>query len=227
MALEFFDDALGQLQDALPQWMAKDRAGSELALFLQMLAENVDALSSELEGVHADQALETSRDEALRTEWAPLYGISREDLPLDTEVLRAYLQARASEDGSVGSLEEALLALLRRPENDTGTELVFPAGGAGLTFPADGSGLTMFEHTQERSYLRFPADGSGLVFPADGSGLVFPTSSRLEITEDFADSRLDVTVRNYLVFDRPAFARAVARFRQAHQVAPTITETSS
>lgn len=222
MALEFFEDAIGQLVENLPAWWATAGPG-ELRILLEALAELVDELSEQIEGIYADQALSTARDEALRSEWAPLYGVSREDLPLETENLRAYLQARAQEDGSVASLEGALLAILHNPSNDVGSELVFPAAG-GLTFPADGSGLTLFERAREA--LRFPADGTGLIFPEDGSGLIFTAAtSWLEISEATADDRLDVTVRDFLVFDRAAFARAVNRFRFAHMFAPTITET--
>lgn len=226
MTLEFFDDAINQLADALPAWWAKDRPDSELAKILAAIAEQIDALSVEIEGIYADQSLVTARDPALRREWAPLYGAGAEQLPIDTETLRAYLRARAEEDNTIGSLEEALLTLLRNPANDDGVELVFPVGGGGLTFPADGSGLPLFRATNERGYLRFPPDGTGLMFAADGSGLGFPTNSRLEIHEAFSAYRLDVTVRYFLVFDRPAFARAVNRFRQPHMVPPTITETA-
>jgi hypothetical protein len=85
----------------------------------------------------------------------------------------------------------------------------------------------MYEASTEALGLRFPATGAGLTFPEDGTGLTFSAGSRLEVAEAYADYRLDVTVRSYLAFDRPAFARAVNRYRQAHMVAPTITETNT
>lgn len=194
--MDFYDQALEPLRETLPAWWDRDRSTSELTRLLTAFAELVDALAAAVEGIYADQALTTSRDEALRREWAVLYGAGSEQLPTNTETLRAYLTARAAEDGSIASLEETLLSLTRNPANTT----------------------------VERGYLIFPAAGTGLLFPADGSAIFFPTAGRLEITEVFASYRLDVTVRTTLVFDRALFARAVARFRQAHMVASTITE---
>ncbi len=217
MALDYFDDALEDLSAALPSWWAHQDPASELAKLLAALAPFSDAISAAIEGIFADQRLETARDEALRTEWAPLYGAGNEQLPTSTEMLRDYLQQRAAEDGSVQSLENALLALLRRPENDEDTSPVLDA-----VFPADGSGLVLFQPTIERPYLAFPADGRGVLLDA-----TFPNGiGRLEVTEQFSDHRFVVTVRDFLVFDRPAFARAVDRHRMASQFPATITETS-
>lgn len=413
--MDYFDPSLQDLQDTLPDWYAASDPASEMGLLLAALAALADELAAKGETIYADQSLSTATDAALRSEWAPLYGAGNEQLPLDTETLRAYLQARAAEDGTLGGLEEALLALLRRPENNVGTPILFPpapnlvqdpeetfadptywetasstgttievgpvasalwarrganalyvklsspdttartlgvrtsssstagrrlpvtaglrqvcmvsakvlqnvVGGTGLliglvyfdntnaqiagpvtqsfaapigsqvdlvaeftapagavsayfrvqgnanahlagdtlemlldcwcvaevdnvtlplaqttyalwaptTFADDGSGAmaTLFQASVERGYLRFAADGSGLVFPADGSGLIFPSNGRLEISPRFADHQIDVTVRNYMAFDRPSFARAVARFRPADNLASTITETA-
>lgn len=227
MALEYFTDALPRLLAALPDRWAHRTPTSELAILTGVVAGQLDAIAADIETVHADQALATATAEGLLEEWAVLYGAANEELPPTVEALRAYLQARAAEDGTIGSLEETLLALLRTAANDTGTELVFPGGGGGLTFPADGSGLPLFQATKERAYLRFAADGSGLTFPAGGAGLIFPTDWRVQIIESFSDYRLIVKVRDFLVFSRPAFARAVERFRPAHHLPPTITESPS
>lgn len=217
MALEYFTDARGQLDDALPQWWANEDPSSELYKLLQALADMSDELAAEFEQIYADQALATASDAALREQWAVLYGAGNEQLPTDTETLRAYLQARASEDGSVASLENTLLTLLRNPQNDVDVPgLILDA-----TFRSDGTGLTLGSQF-------IPERGGYLVFPPDGTGIVldvaFPVGGRIEIVELPTDNRVDVNVRSVLAFDRDVFARAVARFRLAHNVASVITE---
>lgn len=226
--MEFFDAALEDLQDNLPQWWAQHDPASELYKLLVALAPFSDELAEAAEGIFADQRLvtarDTERDDALRTEWALLFGASNEQLPTETELLREYLRLRAEDDGSRLALEAMLLALLRNPENDAGTTLTFDAGGAGLTFPADGSGLAMFELVPEGGFLTIPVDGSGVEIPADGSGVLIPDTARVEVIEDFADHTFTVNVREILFFDRALFARAVDRGRLASLLPPTIVE---
>lgn len=218
--MEFFSPTRETLDDSLPQWWKHRDPNSELYKLLQVLSEQVDDLGVLMESTYADTSLATAGDDALREEWALVYGVSNEQAPIvSTEQLRDYLQALAAFDGSRTSLENMLLALLRNPANDSPGATV----STDTTFPADGSGLTLFQNPTagELGYLAFPVDGSGL-----GLDTTFPTSGRLEVIERFADQRVDVFVRSYLAFDRGAFARAVARARQSHLNASTITETA-
>jgi hypothetical protein len=213
-----YHTSLADLQTgALPHWWQKDNPASQLAIVLAAVAALADELAAEGEGIFADMSLATARDAALRSEWAPLYGAGAEQQPMNTEQLRQYLQARTAEDGSVASLENTLLALLRNDLNDGADPLTLDA-----TFPADGSGLTLSTTpglAPERGYLVFGVDGSGITL-----NTTFPERGRVEIVERFTDSRVDVNVRSWLAFDRPAFARAVERFRQAHLYPSIITE---
>lgn len=215
----------GELEDALPAWWKQATPGTALYDLVEVVGGIGDELAAALTTIFDDQFLATASDAAMRSEWGLLYGADNEDLALNAGNLRAYLQQLASEDGSTRALIAALTKLVDVPANNVGTVLTFDPGGAGLTFPADGSGLTMFEPTVPLTGLTFPADGSGLTFPGDGSGLTFPARGRVEVVETFAEYKLTVRVLEILVFDRPAFARAVARFRQAHVLPPTIVET--
>lgn len=217
--MEFFDSIRGPLDDSLPQWWAHREPTSELNYLLQAIAESSDELAAAMEDVYADQALSTATDSGLRTEYAVLYGAASESLTaMTTEQLRSYLQARAAEDGSRTSLESTLLGMLHNDANDVAQATLT----LDTTFPASG-GITLWQASPDRAYLQFASDGSGLALTA-----TFPASNgRVEVIERFADSRIDVNVRSYLAFDRAAFARAVARFRQAHHFASVITETSS
>lgn len=200
MSLEHFTEAADDLRANLPARWAQEVPGSELSILCDVLGELLDELATAVESVHADQALSTAGAPALLTEWAYIYRADNEQLPPTVDALRAYLQARAAEDGTIDSLENTLLSLLVTADNPG-----FP-GTVGL---------------------RFPADGSGLDFPADGSGLTFPSGGWLAIVDHPSDYFLEVRVLNTLIFDRAAFARAVARFTPAHYFPSTITETSS
>lgn len=229
MTLTLFGESIEDLRDALPQWWATAEAGSELALQLGVLAELIDELSAEAEGIYADMSMATARADALREEWALLYGAASEQLPPTAEALRAYLQARAGEDGTIRSLERALLALLATEVNNTGTPLHFPSDGSGLHFPSDGSGIgPLYQYSfAGANALRFPDDGSGLQFPEHAGALEFPTGGRVEIHDHPSDNTLEVDVRSFLAFDRAAFARAVERHRPADYLPPVIRETSA
>jgi hypothetical protein len=123
-------------------------------------------------------------------------------------------------------LEAQLLAILSAdPANAAGPTAVFPLDGSGLDTPD--SGITLYQEEPLEPPLRFPPDGSGLPFPGDGSGIAFPATSWVEVVERPADYAFDVYVRSWLAFDRPAFARAVARFRRAGLFEPTVTETET
>lgn len=195
--MDFFDTLRATLDDSLPSWWAHRDATSELSIMLQVFADMADELAAQVEAIYADQALSTATEQGLATEWASLYGAEQEQLSPTVNVLRSYLQARAREDGSVESLQATLLAIL-----DNGFNVFKPTTG----------------------YVTFPADGSGLVFPSDGTGIKFPATD-LSIVEHPATRTWEVRVNHLLVFDRPAFQRAVDRFRLAHLTAATITET--
>ncbi len=217
----FFEPLQASIKDGLPSWWAANDPASEMAKFIAVAAELADDLSTEIEGIHVDQSIASARQPALQSEWAALYDASNEQLPDTAAALREYLLARAAEDGSLNGLEDTLLALLRIPANDVGHELRFGTDLEPLTFPAVGAAqLRLFQDTTERTNLAFPITGLPLPLPQ-----TFPQRGRLEITERAADHRYEVSVRDFLVFDRPAFARAVHRFRLAHLLPPTITET--
>lgn len=221
--MEYFDSLRATLDDAFPQWWAHRDPASEAYKTLQALADLADELAVDVEQIHADMALSTAGDAALRSEWAVLYGAGNEQLPPDTEILRGYLQARAKDSGSREDLQDALIALTRNTDNDTGTVLAFADDGTGVTFPATG-GLTLHEVVPDRASLAFPIGGGGIPFAADGSGVPFPARGRVEVIERPTDSRVDVNVREILTFDRGQFARAVARARMAHHLPGVIAE---
>lgn len=198
--MDVFSPAIDELVDSLPAWTARDVPTSELRILLEVLAQLVDDLSGQMEGIYADQSLSTARDEALRSEWARVYGVENEQLPTVTAYLRAYMQARAADDGSAAALERILLTLLQDPANDA----IADTGG----------------------FLTFPADGSGLHWNADGSGLHFSAEGKVDIDEQPTDSRFVVNVKQSLVFDRAAFARAVDRGRPADTIPATIVEVA-
>lgn len=198
MTLAIFESALTDFKASLPGFWAVEQG--EAAIVLTALAEALDGLAEATEGIYADMSLATARQDALLAEWAVLYGASSEQLPPTVDQLRGYLQERAGEDGTVESLEAALLALLADPANGVNPG---PTG------------------------LRFPIDGSGLEFPADATGITFPSGGWLEVHDHPDDYTLTVLVLTSLTFDRAAFARAVERHRPAHYLPPTITEVSS
>jgi hypothetical protein len=249
MALALYEDALGVLQDHLPDWWAKTGTAN-LAILLTALAVPLDELSGELEDLHSDMALINATLTGLRDEYAFAYGVENEQLPPTVDALRAYIQTWESANGSKLSVIQTLTALLKTPVNTTGFQLTFPAGGSGFTFPTDGSGLTLFQQTDDTAFLAFAADGSGLTFkppasplvgqiyvadPADGTtppgppgpGLTFPVSGWVDVIESFTTYTWTVTTKSYLNFDRAAFARAVERLRQAHLLPATITELNT
>jgi hypothetical protein len=126
------------------------------------------------------------------------------------------------------------------------------AGMLGSTvFPADGSGLVLWQwdgdtYPLPAMGLFFARNGSGIAFPwppdetvdddvsvEDGSEgitgfpaypLTFTINGFVVIVEDFPNYRFTVKVKSALEFNRAAFARAVARFRPAHVLPPTILE---
>lgn len=245
--LEQFQAGLEQLQGNLPHWWATGDPTSNIYNVLVAIGGSYDELSGQVEDLLADAALSTATLDGLDTEWARLYGIGHEELPPALETRRAYIQARAAEDGSRESLITTLLALIATDVNLNGDELVFPGGGGGLTLPS--TGLIMFQLLAAfRQNLVIPADGSGLAFPPlslldfaeDGTGIVlqanFPTESPItfgdgvtgwfDITEDFTGYRFTVTTKTWLTFVRAAVRRAMERFRQAHLLTPLLVETN-
>lgn len=195
-----FADALDELNEALPAWWQHRIPTSLLGQILGVWAGLADELADELAQVYDDQFMQTASLDALVTEWGPLFGAAREDLPDTAGNLRAYLQELAADDGSRGALERTLLALLSTDAN-------------------------IASHGQPTLRgLHFPVDGSGLHFPAGGAGLHFPSTGWVAVIEHPATYTLDVQVLGSLAFDRPTFARAVGRARFPHMLAPTITE---
>lgn len=229
MSLTFFTDALDLLTESLPHWWALDDTTSEVAILAGVVAELMDELAAELETVHADQSLATATQAGLQAEWALIYGAGQEQLPPTIDALRAYLQARAAEDGSTDRLRDTLLALLDTAANEYGP-LEFPADGSGLAFPPDGSGLGPFGSVDPAATtpVQFPVSGAGLRFPIDGTGLgplaTDPDDERIKIVVDPDGEFFTVYVRETLTFDRAAFARAVGRYRPASMTSPVITE---
>ena len=217
--MDFFADTRPELDDALPHWWKHRDPSSELWKVLEALGQLADELAEDMEGVYGDLSLASARDDALREEWAVIWGLGSEQAPgMTTEALRATLQALAAYDGSAQSLESVLIAFTHGGLNDAAPSTTLDA-----TFPADGSGLPLWQATPDRGYLFFAADGSGL-----GLDATFPTANgRVEVIERFTDSRIDVNVRNFLIFDRNVFARLVDRLRPAHLNPSVITETSS
>lgn len=223
---DFFDPALPDLQEALPTWWAgaRDPAG-ELYKWLDATADLVDDLSATFERTYLNTRLATADLEALLFEWGYVYGIRAEEAPLGEDVLRAYIRARASEDGSPESLRRTLLAILQVPPNTAGTVLTFDPGGAGLTFPAGGSGLTMYGSIDDGAgALTFPVDGTGLAFPSNGSGVTFPTDVVGWLLIEEFPTFFRVTVKDWLTFNRAAFLRAMVRHRPSHTLPPVLVE---
>lgn len=194
-----YGSARDELDAALPRWWAQRRPGSILDQVLEVLTGLADDLGLSLDQIHSDQFMATASQDALRTEWGPLFGADSEDLDDNAGNLRAYLQELSSDDGSTDALIRALVRLLSTPTN-------LATGDPSLLG------------------LEFPADGSGLEFPADGSGLLFPADGWIAVIEHFASYTMTVQVKGSLVFDRDAFARAVERHRQAHTLPATIEE---
>lgn len=136
----------------------------------------------------------------------------------------------------------------------TGANLIFPmTGGIALpaTFGGQQQGLIMWEFPAGQAPtanigLIFPSNGSGLTFPlypsslpsenvivndgttpiGAGPGLIFASNQFVQITQDFINYRLTVSVPNWATFDRGAFARAVARFQPADWYPTLIQETT-
>lgn len=245
--MDLLDPALPDLQDAVWEWSQAANPRSVLYAFLASWGALLDELAATAGQIADDANMATASDTALRNEYAPLWGVANEQLPADTGQLRDYLQARAAEDGSIGSLIRTLTTLIARDPNLTGTELHFDGGGAGLTFPADGTGLLLFEQTPGIANLTFPADGTGLTFPpaltfpADGSGLTFDlafpalggltfgtgASPFFDITEQFTAHTLTFTVKGWLAFDRGAVKRALDRFRPGDVLPVIYIETNT
>lgn len=226
--MDFFDPALGDLQDAVPSgWAGARDPNGELYKWLAALAQLVDELALAVEQDYRNTSIDTADLEALLFEYAWAYGVNAEEAPLGAQALRAYIKARASEDGSPESLRRTLLAILRVPPNTGGTVLIFPADGSGLTFPADGSGIGPLYggDLDAAGALTFPTDGSGLLFPADGSGIVFPTDPVGWLLIDEFATFFQVTTRDWLAFNRPAFLRAMTRHRPSHTLPPVLIET--
>lgn len=221
-----FAPALGDLQDHLPDWWRTEDPTSQLYLFLQPIADQIDGLSELFEQPYLDQVITTASLEGLMRNFAFAWGLQNEQLPAVVPQLIAFIQELAAEDGSLQSLINALTALISSPANEGGPVLTFPSGGGGLTFPSNGTGLTMYEFAPGGGpalALTFPSDGSGLVFPADGSGLTLSSSFLINVLPDYATFQLTIQVQSWLAFDRGAFARAVERFQVADWL-PTIIQ---
>lgn len=97
-----------------------------------------------------------------------------------------------------------------------GIGLVFPASG-GLTFPAYPQSLPSDNVVVQ--------DGSTAI--GAGPGLSFASNQFIQISRNFSGYRMTVMVQSWLAFDRPAFARAVARFQPADWLPTLILEISS
>jgi len=185
-----FEQALGDLQDHLPFWWRTQDPASNLYDLLEAIAGQIDNLSVLFEQPYLDQSLTTASAAGLQRNFAFAWGLTREQIPSVLSQLVAYIQARSSEDGTLGSMLNTLTSLVNTPVNTTGGPvLTFPAAG-GLTFPdvtglsnlvfvfgvgitlpatfgGQPAGLIMFE---------FPAGSqpvAGLIFPLNGSGLRF------------------------------------------------------
>ncbi len=250
--MEFFEPTLPDLQDRLPSWWSQDPV-SELGLHLGVFAALTDELAARAEAVYRNTRLATASDEAVREEWAYVYGVQNEQLPSTVEQLRAFISARAAEDGSLPSLITTLLTLIATPINLVGTVLLFDAGGAGLTFPVSGTGIgPLFQNPPPaRPNLFFPIDGSGIAFPrggddfpADGTGLIFAfdgtgipfppvvdltfgIGSLVDVDENISGRFFTVSTRSYLAFDRGAVKRTIGRYRPVHLLAPVYVETNT
>lgn len=223
MTLALYEDALAAFQDHLPDWWAADVTTSLLYKILVAAATPTDGLSADLENLHADMTLATATADGLRSEYAYAYGVNNEQLPPTVDGLRLYIQTWAGINGSLLSAVGLLTSLLKTVGNESGTQLIFDAGGAGLTFPANGSGLPMFQQVPEVASLTFPVDNSGI--PID---TVLPNASGwVLITESPSTYTWNVQTKSYLNFDRAAFARAVERLRQAHLLPAVITEVNT
>lgn len=246
-----FGPALAELQAEMPDHYAGARSDvqGELYVWLYVLALHTDQLSLTAEKILADARLATASADGLRDEWAAVYGLGSEIANLTTDQLRGYIAAWIACDGSTQSILNLLTAIINlNPANAGGTILTFDAGGAGLTFPANGSGLRLYQYATKPDQtvgFVFPADGSGitfpdqaLYFPNDGTGitlaaafpnvpnLTFPNNAWVTIAEAFTSYANTVTVKSYLAFDRGAFKRAIARFKQAH-VTTTYVEVNT
>ncbi|HWT94968.1 MAG TPA: hypothetical protein VN238_18370 [Solirubrobacteraceae bacterium] len=125
------------IASALPHWWAHEDPKSELHAFIVMCALFLDELATAAEQIHADQSMQTAGLDALRSEWAVLFGADQEQ-QLTADALRAYLNARAADDGTIASLEEALYAIAEHtPDQER------PVPRSVLEFPDDGSGLQL------------------------------------------------------------------------------------
>lgn len=247
-----FEAALADLQNNLPQWWATRDEGGTLYELLVAIGESLDALAWAFEQPYLDQSITTASEEGLLRNFALAWGVESERLPPTAQQLRAYIEARAKEDGSLQSLLTTLTALLETPQNTTGGAIVkFPAGGGGLTFPTSGAGITLYEFEPghgPKGGLIFPANGEGLRFPESpesllsedgrltgatgetppgppGVGLTFSQNGYVSILQNTPGPyELEVETLNWLAFDRKAFQRAVERFQPAHCLPARIRE---
>jgi hypothetical protein len=169
-----FEQALGDLQDHLPDWWRTSDPSSEIYKFLTALAALIDGLSVLWEQPYLDQVLATASEYGLLNNFAYAWGVSHENLPTVVGQLRDYIAARAADDGSLGSIINTLTSLLNTPQNTTGGPiLTFPGA---LTFPANGSGIPLPIRFSDGG-LAFPdPSGGNLVFPVDDSGLALPAT---------------------------------------------------
>lgn len=250
-----FEEALVDLQNALPAWWRSRDPQSTLYKLLWVFGQELDRLAWVWEDTYRDQTLETASREGLIANFAFAWGLVSEEDALGENGLRAYIQARSKENGSLSTLENVLLAIvLAEPQNTKGGPLQqFPAGGEGIEFPANGEGIQLFEFKEGEG------PSSGLQFPADSEGLRFPDSTLMDAYEGralakteaappggpeiglrFTESRyvqinqntpgpneMEVLVLNYLAFNRPAFRRAVERFTPADCYTPVIREVTA
>jgi hypothetical protein len=135
--------------------------------------------------------------------------------------------------------------------------LVWPMGGTGFMLPTSftgqSAGLTMWQFaTVPSAGLIFPAGGGGLLFPilpligsnpyqseamdgttagtvvGTGAGLLpltFASNPFITVIQSYPS--FVVEVQSYLMFDRAAFRRAVARFQPAHLLPGTVVELNT
>lgn len=112
MAPEDFGDALLDLQAALPSWWQTRNPDSVLYGLLVSMADAANRLAQTWWQTLQDQTITTASREGLLANFAFAWGLQAEEDALGEDGLRAYIEARAQEDGSVRSLENTLRAIL-------------------------------------------------------------------------------------------------------------------
>jgi hypothetical protein len=103
-----FTPALGDLQDHLPDWWRTEDPTSQLYLFLQPIADQIDGLAVLFEQPYLDQVITTASLYGLMHNFAFAWGLQNEQLPTLLPQLVAFIQELTAEDGSLRSLINAL-----------------------------------------------------------------------------------------------------------------------